>query len=121
MDNTIDSFEAIFDNYKKLGYDYVINTLDGNNYVILNNNIFGMKHPKIRETTAICEGKSGYAKYKTWIQSVEDYQHWQDFFLKDKEISRQEYLNLLGRIYATDKNYVLRLNRKIKEYRHIIG
>jgi hypothetical protein len=39
MDNTIDSFEAIFDNYKKLGYDYVINTLDGNNYVILNNNI----------------------------------------------------------------------------------
>lgn len=39
MDNTIDSFEKIFDDYKKLGYDYVINTLDGNNYVILNNNI----------------------------------------------------------------------------------
>jgi flagellum-specific peptidoglycan hydrolase FlgJ len=91
------------------------------NLAILNNNIFGMKHPKIRETTAIGEGKSGYAKYKTWIQSVEDYQHWQDFFLKDKEISRQEYLNLLGRIYATDKNYVLRLNRKIKEYKHILG
>lgn len=39
MDSTIDSFERIFDDYKKLGYDYVINTLDGNNYVILNNNI----------------------------------------------------------------------------------
>ena len=39
MDNTIDSFEKIFDDYKKLGYDYVINTLDGNNYVILNNDI----------------------------------------------------------------------------------
>ena len=91
------------------------------NLAKINNNIFGMKHPKVRETTAIGKGKSGYAKYETWVKSVEDYSYWQNFMIKDKEISRKEYLTLLGRIYATDKNYVSRLNRKIKEYQHIIG
>lgn len=39
IDGSIDSFETILDEHKNLGYDYVINTLDGNNYTILNNNI----------------------------------------------------------------------------------
>ena len=35
----IKDVELIYDNYKKLGYDYIINTNDGNTHVILNNNI----------------------------------------------------------------------------------
>ena len=35
----IKDVELIYDNYKKMGYDYIINTNDGNNHVILNNNV----------------------------------------------------------------------------------
>ena len=85
----------------------------------LNNNLFGMKLAKVRETTAIGKGKGGYAKYETWIHSIEDYSHWQNFMMKNKDLSRKQYLNLLGKIYATDRFYVSRLNRKIKEYQYI--
>lgn len=86
----------------------------------INNNLFGMKLARVRETTAIGKSKSGYAKYESWIHSVEDYSYWQQFTIKDKDISRKEYLNLLSDIYATDKTYVSQLNRKIKQYRHIM-
>jgi hypothetical protein len=85
-----------------------------------NNNIFGMKLPKVRETTAIGKGKSGYAKYESWIHSVEDYSYWQNHMVKNDNISRSEYFYLLGKVYATDKNYVSRLKRKIIEYKHLM-
>lgn len=33
----INDVELIYDKYKKMGYDYVTNTSDGDNYVVLNN------------------------------------------------------------------------------------
>jgi flagellum-specific peptidoglycan hydrolase FlgJ len=92
------------------------------NLTILNNNIFGMRYPSIRETTAIGKGKSGYAKYETWVHSVEDYLHWQEFlFSKRGELSKTEYFAYLKRWYAKDKNYVIKVKEKIKEYKHITG
>lgn len=85
-----------------------------------NNNLFGMKHPKFRETTAIGKSKSGYAKYESWIHSVEDYSYWQNYVVKNDNITRNQYFYLLGKIYATDKNYVSRLKRKIDLYKHLM-
>ena len=42
-----------------------------------NNNLFGMKLPSVRQTTAIGKNR-GHAKYKTWQDSVKDYKLWQD-------------------------------------------
>lgn len=87
----------------------------------MNNNLFGMKLAKSRETTAIGKGRSGYAKYESWVHSVEDYFHWQNYFMKNKDLNRKQYLNLLSRVYAEDKNYISRINRKIREYQHIMN
>lgn len=83
----------------------------------VNNNIFGMRLPRRRETTAIGESKSGYAIYCSWIDSVKDYLHWQNYFMKGKEMSREEYLSLLDRVYAEDERYVSVIRKKIKEHR----
>ena len=91
------------------------------NLAKVNNNLFGMKLAKSRETTAIGRGKSGYAKYESWVHSVQDYFHWQNYFMKDKDLNRKQYLNLLGRVYAEDKHYISRINRKIQEYHHIMN
>lgn len=85
----------------------------------VNNNIFGMRLPKRRETTAVGESKSGYAIYCSWIDSVKDYLHWQNYFMKGKEMSREEYLSLLDRVYAEDERYVSVIRKKIKEHRSL--
>lgn len=71
------------------------------------NNLFGMKYPRIRKTTSSGKSKGGYASYNVWTDSVEDYYLWQKSVLKNKNIdSEEDYLKLLGRIYAEDKKYV---------------
>jgi uncharacterized FlgJ-related protein len=85
------------------------------------NNLFGMKVPKKRETTAVNKGKKGYAKYNTWECSVDDYLLWQDFTLKNKNnLTKNQYLSLLGKIYAEDKDYVLTLKRVMGNHKNII-
>lgn len=71
------------------------------------NNLFGMKYPRSRKTTSSGMSKSGYASYEKWSDSVKDYSLWQKSVLKNKkDITEEEYLSLLSRIYAEDKNYV---------------
>jgi uncharacterized FlgJ-related protein len=83
------------------------------------NNLFGMRVPKKRETTAINKGKKGYAKYHSWDSSVEDYLLWQQFTLKNKsQLTKSQYLSLLGRIYAKDKDYVLTLKKVMSKYKN---
>jgi flagellum-specific peptidoglycan hydrolase FlgJ len=70
-------------------------------------NLFGMKQPRIRETKSVGISKSGYATYNTWVESIEDYRLWQQSVLKNKQnITEEEYLELLSRIYAEDKKYI---------------
>ena len=86
------------------------------------NNLFGMKQPYVRETTSMSKGKTGYASYYDWTNSVEDYGFWQSFTLSRRDgISKKEYLNLLGRIYAEDPRYVIKIKRVISDHQEIFN
>ena len=85
------------------------------------NNLFGMKIPTKRESSAIGQTKSGYSKYDDWNFSVYDYFLWQDYMLRNKgDLTKNQYLALLGRVYASDKRYVSSLKRVIGEHQHIL-
>ena len=76
-----------------------------------NHNLFGMKLPKQRSTTAIGE-QHNHAEYTSWRQSVIDYKLWQDRVL-NKVHSRRAYLKYLNKYYATDKQYVTLIKQMI--------
>ena len=71
------------------------------------NNLFGMKFPKKRFTTAIGQDKYGYAIYNTWEDCVIDYAYWQNFHnITDTE----DYYNTLIKLgYAEDEKYINKL------------
>lgn len=63
-----------------------------------NNNLFGMKHPSVRQT--VSKGKNrGHANYTTWQDSVKDYKLWQDFY-KVSSMSKDQYINKLNKVYC---------------------
>ena len=74
-----------------------------------NNNMFGMKLPYRRQTTAVGESRN-HAKYTDWIQSIRDYKLWQDKMIH-RAPTKRAYLAYLRRNYAEDKNYI----KKIKQ------
>jgi uncharacterized FlgJ-related protein len=80
---------------------------------IENNNLFGMKLPKRRETTAVGENRN-HATYTDWIQSIKDYKLWQDKMIH-KSPTLEDYLNYLGRNYAEDKNYIKKIRKTMKK------
>lgn len=74
-----------------------------------NNNLFGMKRAKQRQSTAIKE-LNGMAYYHHWTKSIEDYVLWQKCYYKG-----EDYYHFLIRCgYATDSLYISKLKR-IKE------
>jgi hypothetical protein len=76
----------------------------------MENNLFGMKFPVKRQTTSSGISNSGYASYEKWTDSVEDYFLWQQNMLNGRDnITESEYLSLLGRVYAEDKDYVSKI------------
>lgn len=79
-----------------------------------NNNLFGMKVPRSRVTVAEA-GRNGYAEYQTWKESVNDYAFWQ-FSHNVTELSQEEYLQYLGKIYAEDPNYVIKIRNMVRKY-----
>lgn len=81
-----------------------------------NNNLFGMRLPRQRETEAVGE-KNGYALYKDWKASVRDYKLWQDKMIKHTNGKESSYLSYLGRRYAEDEQYVHHLKVLIKRNR----
>lgn len=74
-----------------------------------NNNMFGMKLPGRRATTAVGK-RYNHARYTNWLQSLRDYKLWQDQMIH-KAPTKHAYLAYLSRNYAEDKNYI----RKIKQ------
>lgn len=71
-----------------------------------NSNCFGMKLAKQRPTLAI--GKKGdYAEYKSWKQSIRDYEIWQRSYYKGGDY--YEFLNNAG--YSTNKDYCITLKQ----------
>lgn len=75
---------------------------------IRDNNLTGMKVAKTRPTTAI--NKSGHAIYNSIEDCIIDYALWQSqnaFRCK----TEQDYVELLGRIYAEDPKYIEKLKK----------
>lgn len=70
---------------------------------ITDNNLFGMKYPKKRETTAI-SSKNGYAQYNSWQASVLDYKFWQSCF-KVAEMQPSEYVQRIIDIGYVESNH----------------
>ena len=86
------------------------------------NNMFGMRFPSVRETTAQGKTNGGYSRYEDWNFGVYDYFLWQDHMLRNRtEITKSQYLSLLGRVYAKDPNYVSKVKKKVSQYQHIFN
>lgn len=75
-----------------------------------NNNCVGMKLAQTRATTAIGE-QFNHALYKNWRDCLIDYSIWQMAYAKN--LSKEEYLQLLHEIYAENKNYVTLIKQKL--------
>lgn len=72
-------------------------------------NLFGMKYPTQRETTALGKADDGYAYFSDWKSSIIDYKIWQDTYYNGEE----DYYIFLKRMgYATSKKYI----KKLKEF-----
>lgn len=77
-----------------------------------NNNLFGMKHPSVRETTSIGI-LYGHAYYDHWTESVKDYKKFQEYYMSrgyDIGYNSDGYLSFLKWIgYAIDNRYIHKL------------
>ena len=87
--------------------------------VTSNNNLMGMRLAKKRETTAI-ESKSGYASYASWYSCVADYLFYQINITKNKNLTKNQYINLIGRLYSQTSDYKSRIVRVLKENKSFI-
>jgi len=76
-----------------------------------NRNLFGMKLPRVRSTTAIGE-QNNHASYIRWQHSVADYKLWQDEVIK-KHRTKRAYLRYLSKHYAEDKKYIHKLKQML--------
>jgi len=78
-----------------------------------NNNLFGMKQSQSRTTTN--KGTQlGHAYYSDYESSVIDRALWDEAFTRG--LNREQYLDLLAKIYATDSLYKQKLLKIIKDY-----
>lgn len=69
-----------------------------------NSNLFGMKEPRVRETTALGT-KRGHAYYENYIDSIKDYKLWQD-----NMYSGGDYYTFLADVgYAEATHYITAL------------
>jgi len=71
-----------------------------------NKNLFGMKYPRKRETTAIGE-QFGHAMYSTYSDCIKDYALWQQSRYKGGDY--YAFLEDIG--YAQDKDYINKLKQ----------
>jgi flagellum-specific peptidoglycan hydrolase FlgJ len=74
-----------------------------------NNNLFGMKMPAYRKTTAIGINR-GHAVYSSWRESVIDYALWQG--KRARYSTKNQYLRRL-KSYAADPNYITKIKKRI--------
>ena len=63
-----------------------------------NNNLFGMKHPRQRQTLSKGPNR-GHASFENWQDSVKDYKLWQDSNGMSK-LPKEKYINKLSNVYC---------------------
>lgn len=76
-----------------------------------NNNLFGMKEPKIRTTTALGT-RFGHAYFSNWESSVYDYAMFQNYRMRDVD-SESEYYAKLADGYAADSTYAVVIKKTV--------
>ena len=79
------------------------------------NNFLGMKIPSQRISTT-GQGKGEYKDYTNWQECTTDYIFWMHHYQAHK-LNRNEYFNLLGKIYAEDPEYVEKLKGIISQFK----
>lgn len=85
------------------------------NLCLKNNNLLGMTVASKRHTTAI--NKTGYAKYRSWIESIVDYKLYQDYIMSRHKLNtKNKYIAFLHKNYAKDKRYGIILLKMSKKY-----
>lgn len=77
-----------------------------------NNNMFGMKMPSRRPTTAIGK-KASYANYSTWMCSIQDQKIYYSKYLDHR--TEEEVFAYLSKYYAEDSRYVQKLQKIIQK------
>jgi len=86
-----------------------------------NNNIFGMKVPKKRATTALNKNQESYARYEHWMHSIEDYKLYQEYILGRRSLNTvTAYVAFLNRSYAEIGDYDKRIGRVVREHRSLL-
>ena len=82
---------------------------------LINNNLIGMKFPKVRKTTAIGKVDHNYATYKSWYDCVRDIRLWQQYYLsKGRDLSNYPaFLASVG--YASDPKYLQKIAEIMKK------
>ena len=66
---------------------------------ITNNNLFGMRHPRVRETTSLGK-KNNFAYYSDWKSSVYDYYLYVTY-ANGHNKTRNQYLRYIDNVYAS--------------------
>jgi len=70
---------------------------------------------------AVGKTQGGYAKFNSWESSVYDYSLWQNYVLSKKgNLSREQYLNMLDKIYSESKGYSKKVTKIIKEHDEVL-
>lgn len=91
--------------------------LESNNYkssiFLANRNLVGMKVSSQRTSFNSGE-RSGYQKYDSWHQCLNDYVLWGMTHDYDS-MSEKEYISYLNKIYAEDNSYEQKLNKIISK------
>ena len=78
----------------------------------VNKNLFGMKCAQSRITTHKGE-QFNHAKYNSYYESIIDLCLWQEAYARN--LTDDEYYQLLHEVYAEDKTYVDRIKQLIKQ------
>jgi len=84
-----------------------------------NNNFLGMRFAHKRPTTAL-GSKKGYAIYNGWYSCIEDYLLYQNWILKDRTFTRNQYLAYIQKQYSQSSNYKKSIIRVLKENKDFI-
>ena len=75
------------------------------------NNLFGMKMPRVRSTTASGMTENGFAVYETWYHSVLDMKEFQEYY-RSAGRCMEDYFSFLREIgYAEDTYYIKKLTQ----------
>jgi uncharacterized FlgJ-related protein len=81
-----------------------------------NNNLFGMRHPRVRPTKSL-GSKKGFAHFEKWQHSVLDYKLYLEF-VGGHKMTRAQYLLHIDRSYA-HAGYSEYLEKYFKEYQEL--